>query len=90
MIILNVAANFGGELHEAGACVSVSPLVENRMIEKGLAFRFSNVQEKAPDEKITLPENKDSKNSLTCSICGKTCKNEFGFNKHFEACKKKV
>ena len=43
MITLKVAANFGGEIHKAGASLSVSPLVENRMIENGLAYRQSEV-----------------------------------------------
>lgn len=89
MIILKVAANFGGELHEAGASVCLPPLIENRMIENELAVK---VGDSKVEQSETYSEDETSQSEIsdfTCSICGKVCKNKVGYTKHIESCKKK-
>lgn len=80
MIILKVAANFGGELHKAGTRMNLSQKIENRMVENGLAV-FTDEKKELSEDEIT---------DLACPICGKVCKNKGGFDKHYASCKKKA
>lgn len=38
----------------------------------------------------TANQDNQDKNPLECTYCGKICKNQLGFTKHTEACKKKA
>lgn len=60
-----------------GRIVQVSPERADEMIQKGEGFI---IEEKPAD----LPAN-----PLECPYCGMVCKNQLGFNKHTNSCKKK-
>jgi uncharacterized C2H2 Zn-finger protein len=85
MIKLLSKANFNGEIHDIGAVVNLSPNIENRMIENGLATRDIEVVKKV--ENTTETVNETQSEEFTCPKCGKVCKNQLGFNKHIATCK---
>jgi hypothetical protein len=61
-----------------GRIVTVDDALGKEMISRGEAEVFDQT-----------PEPKES-NPLECPYCGRLCKSQLGFNKHTEACKKKV
>lgn len=52
MIKLLSKANFNGEIHDIGAVVNLSPKIENRMVENGLATRDLEVKENKTEKPV--------------------------------------
>jgi hypothetical protein len=62
--------------------------VNGRFVSAEEMARIRNAKKNNADFEGDATE--EGKNPLECPYCGKVCKNQIGFNKHVEACKKKA
>lgn len=67
-----------------GRLVAVTEELGRELINKKEATLYE------PEIIQNTEESRESVNPLECPYCGKVCANKLGFNKHTEACKKKV